>query len=422
MERLSDDATLKARLAHGEVGPDQVTSLARRIASFHAAAESGPHIAAFGALPVVAGNARENFEQSAPQVGTTVSPAVFARLRSLTETALIEQGPLIETRAARGVPRDTHGDLHCDHVYFFPDRPGPDDVVIIDCIEFNERFRFADPLADMAFLVMDLTFEGRQDLARHFAQAWFAATGDEEGRALLPFYTAYRAVVRGKVEGLELTEREVPEAERTAALSQARGHWLLALGQLEAPAQRPCLLLVGGLPGTGKSTQARGLAERAGFCVISSDVVRKELAGVPQASHPVPFETGIYTPQWTERTYAECLRRAEELLFEGKRVVVDATFRDESHRRAFLEAARRWGVPGIFLVCRAGEEEVGRRLEGRRGGPSDANEAIHRELAWRWQAAEESVGAIVREIDTQGGAEQALVDVLEVLRECGLQG
>jgi aminoglycoside phosphotransferase family enzyme/predicted kinase len=422
MERLPDNATLRARLTRGEVGPEQIASLARRIASFHAAAEAGQHISAFGALPVVASNARENFEQSAPQVGTTVSPAVFDRLRSLTEKALDQLGPLIEARSARGVPRDTHGDLHCEHVYLFPDRPAPDDVVIIDCIEFNERFRFADPVADMAFLVMDLTFEGRRDLARHFAQAWFAVSGDEEGRALLPFFMAYRAAVRGKVEGLELGEREIPEEERAAALSQARGHWLLALGQLETPAQRPCLVLAGGLPGTGKSTQAHGLAERAGFCVVSSDVVRKQLAGVPQMNSAVPFETGIYTPEWTERTYAECLRRAEALLFEGKRVVMDATFREEKNRRTFLEAARQWGVPGIFLVCRADTGEVNRRLESRRGGPSDANRAIHQELAQRWQTPGGYVGAIVREIDTQEGAEQALTGALEVLRECELQG
>src|SRR5262249_39475543 len=155
----------------------------------------------------------------------------------------------------------------------------PADLVVIDCIEFNERFRFADPVADMAFLAMDLAFHGRRDLARAFADAYFEAAGDAEGRALLPFYTAYRAAVRGKVEGFKLGEAEVPGAERAAARARARAHWLLALGDLEEPGRWPCLVLVGGLPGTGKSTLARGLAERAGFTVIRSDVVRKELAG-----------------------------------------------------------------------------------------------------------------------------------------------
>src|SRR5207302_665940 len=111
-------------------------------------------------------------------------------------------------------------------------------------------------------------FHGRRDLANAFAEEYFHTSGDNEGRALLPFYTAYRAAVRGKVEGFELVEKEVPETERAAALIRARAHWLLALGELEEPKRRPCLLLLGGLPGTGKSTLARVLAERAEFQVV----------------------------------------------------------------------------------------------------------------------------------------------------------
>ncbi len=70
----------------------------------------------------------------------------------------------------------------------------------------------------MAFLVMDLSFHGWRDLARAFAAAYFREAGDAEGRELLRFYTAYRAVVRAKVEGFELVEAEIDAAERDAAL------------------------------------------------------------------------------------------------------------------------------------------------------------------------------------------------------------
>ena len=191
------------------------------------------------------------------------------------------------------------------------------------------------------------------------------ASGDAEGRALLPFYTAYRAAVRGKVEGLKLAEEEIPQPDRDAALIKARARWLLALGELEEAGRRPCLVLVGGLPGTGKSTLARALAERAGFTVIRSDLVRKELAHVSAGeTASSSFEGGIYSRDWTERTYAECLRRAEGLVFEGKRVLVDASFREEAKRRLFLEAAERWGVPAVLLLCRAEPSTVRERLEG----------------------------------------------------------
>ena len=139
----------------------------------------------------------------------------------------------------------------------------------------------------MAFPVMDFAYHGRRDLARAFAESYFRATGDDEGRALLPLYTAYRATVRGSVEGLKLAEKEITEADRAASLQKSQGHWLLALGELEEPDRRPCLVLVGGLPGTGKSSLAAELATRKGFQVIRSDVVRKELAGLP-ADAPTP--------------------------------------------------------------------------------------------------------------------------------------
>jgi aminoglycoside phosphotransferase family enzyme/predicted kinase len=414
MKRLPQEATLQQRLERGQVSVGAVEALAHKVASFHARAEAGGHIAAFGRLEVVARNARENFDQAAPQVGTTLSRAVWERLRALTEAALTRLQPLIEARADRGVPRDTHGDLHLDHVYLFPDRKPPTDLVIIDCIEFNQRFRFADPVADMAFLVMDLLFHQRQDLARAFAEAYFRAANDDEGKALLPFYTAYRAAVRGKVEGFELVEKEVPEAERVGALARAQAHWLLALGQLEEPDQRPCLVLVGGLPGSGKSTLAQGLAKRANLCLIRSDLVRKELAGLPtREPASAPFGEGIYTPAWTERTYAECLRRAERALFEGKRVVVDASFGAEKRRRAFLELAARLRVPGIFLLCRADPETARLRLANRRGDASDAGWAIYQRAAERWEEPGPWAREALHEVSTVGPQEQTLARALE---------
>jgi aminoglycoside phosphotransferase family enzyme/predicted kinase len=417
MERLPAEATLRHHLLQGEIGGALVERLANKIASFHAAAEAGERVASFGRFDVVAHNARENFEQSAARVGTTLSREVFNRLQALTEQALARLRPLIEARADRGVPRDTHGDLHLDHVYLFPERRPPADLVIIDCIEFNERFRFADPVADMAFLVMDFAFHGRRDLARAFTEAYFRASGDDEGRALVPFYTAYRAAVRGKVEGIALGEQEVPEQERAKAREQSRAHWLLALGELEEPVRRPCLVLVGGLPGAGKSTLSRALAERAHFQVIRSDVVRKELAGITdQGQPPFAFGEGIYTPEWTERTYAACLRKVEEALFEGKRVLMDASFREDRWRRTFLETATRWGVPALFLHCRAEAAAVRTRLGQRRGDASDADWNVYTQAAARWEEPGSRTKDFLHKIDSTPSPEQTLSQAVDVLR------
>jgi aminoglycoside phosphotransferase family enzyme/predicted kinase len=421
MVRLPEGATLQKRVARDETRAELVEALARRIAAFHASAEQGEHIARFGRFEVVAGNARENFTQAAPHIGSTLSQSVFDRLRSLTEVALARLKPEIERRAQRGVPRDTHSDLHLDHVYFFPEKHPPDDLLIIDCIEFNERFRFADPVADMAFLAMDFCFHGRRDFARHFADAYFRASGDDDGRALLAFYSAYRAAVRGKVEGIAISEREIPEAARAKTRARARARWLLALGELEVPSRRPGLVLVTGLPGTGKSMLSHGLATQAGFELIRSDVVRKELAEAIGTTIPqVGFEQGIYSPEWSDRTYAECLRRAQSLLFEGKRVLVDANFRDDGRRQAFLQAAVEWGVRGAMLLCEASPENVRARLQKRRQDVSDATWEIYQKAAEKWQAPGPEMKRNLHVINANTGPAEMASQALDKLRALGL--
>src|SRR5262245_22383236 len=406
MVRLPDDATLKMRLGGDEITQTQIEMIARRVAEFHRTAERGDHVSRYGQFDVVAGNARENFAQTKAHVGVTVRPPVYDRIRELTEKALTDLKSLIESRAARGMPCDTHGDLHLSHVYLFPDRPPPEDLVIIDCIECAERYRFADPVADIAFLVMDLIYHGRRDLARACADAYFAAAGDEEGRALMPFYIAYRAVVRAKVEGMQLAEREIPADQRERMLHRAEAHWLLALGALEHPIGRPALVRVGGLPGTGKSTLARGLASSANFEVIRSDEVRKELAGVPLTEKA----EGFYTPEWTARTYSECVRRAETILRNGGRVIVDATFAFEPHRAAFLSAAQVLAVPAVTLVCRVEPRLARARLRTRRADVSDADQRVYEVLKAQWQTPRDAV-----EVDTSDST-QTLETAMTVLR------
>jgi aminoglycoside phosphotransferase family enzyme/predicted kinase len=412
MVRLPAGASLLDRLRRGEVGEGEVRRVARFLAEFHRTADGGPHVAGFGRFDVVAGNARENFTQAEAHVGATLSRAVFDRLRTRTDEALDRLRPVIEARADRGVPRDTHGDLHLDHVYFRDDG----EPFAIDCIEFNERFRYADPVADVAFLVMDLKFRGRTDLAAALAEEYARASGDAEGRELLPFYTAYRAAVRGKVEGFELAEPEVPNDEKAAAAERARAHWLLALGELEEPGRRPALVLVGGLPGTGKSTLARGLSAAGGFDVIRSDAVRKELVGVPPETR---LGDEFYSEAWADRTYAECLRRAVRGLFDGRRVLVDSTFKEDARRREVLELARWLCVPAVLFACEADPGVTRRRLEARTGDVSDADWRVYLDAVW--EPASPAVAPGVVTVSTNPGADPVAAAAAE-LRARGLLG
>jgi predicted kinase len=227
--------------------------------------------------------------------------------------------------------------------------------------------------------------------------------------------------VRGKVEGFELAENEIPESERTAARARARAHWLLALGELEEPGRRPCLVLTAGLPGTGKSTLAQNLARSGRFRLVRSDVVRKELAGLsPEQPAPASDRDRIYSPAWSDRTYAECLRRAELALFEGERILVDANFRSETRRRPFLEAAARWAVPAVILACQTDPDTARSRLANRKGDASDADWEFYRRAAPEWEEPAPSTRERFWVIDSSGSEEATLHKAKDTLEHQGL--
>ncbi len=423
MRRLPDESTLERRLEVGAVTSADMAALAGRIAAFHAGAQREARIAEFGRFEVVARNARENLEPVGHHIGTIIHPAVHARLGALLEAELAARRELIEARADSGVPCDTHGDLRLEHVYWFAERRPPDDIVVIDCIEFNERYRFADPVADIAFLYAGLLFGGHEQLAQTLIDEYFAAAGDEQGKELLPLYTSYRAAVRGKVECIKSGEAEVPPSERAAAAAMARAWWLLALGALEAPSRRPCLLAVAGLPGCGKSTLAAQVAAAAGFEVIRSDVVRKELAGLESTERAgQTFGHGYYAHDWNQRTYAECLRRAGAAVAAGGRAILDASFREDEPRRQFLTAARQLGVPALLFGCQAAPEVVHGRLAARRHDASDADWSIYQQAAAHWQQPSVEVARRWLPIFTDRPAEPALEQALAALRRARLFG
>jgi predicted kinase len=293
--------------------------------------------------------------------------------------------------------------------------------VIVDCVEFSPRFACADPVSDIAFLAMDLRAHGAWPEARELLDAYFDECRDHEGRALVPLYVAYRSAVRAKVRALEAHAPGIPAEQRAAALQLARAHVHLAVGALAPPSERPCLVLVGGLPGTGKSVLSGGLSDGDAFVWLRADAIRKELAGLdPLASARSEARSGIYTPEWTDRTYGECLARAREHLFAGRRVLVDASFKEERRRVTFVDAARDWGVPVQFLECTTRPELIRARLEGRTGDPSDADWGIYEHARRTWEPLGPRARRLHSEVDTSGTREDSLAHALAALERAGL--
>ncbi|HEY7357660.1 MAG TPA: AAA family ATPase [Ktedonobacterales bacterium] len=366
MKRLPDEATLAALICSGTATPQLVAEVAERVAAFHASVPTNEHISAFGAPPVISGNWEENFAQTLPYVGRALDAATYDQIASAVRRWLHERQRLFEERRRAGRIRDCHGDLRLQHVYVLgQDADARHRLAVIDCIEFNERFRYGDVAGEVAFLTMELDAAGRPDLARAFVQAYTRSSGDETLRELLSFYACYRAYVRSKVAAFQLDEPEVPTAQREVARQQARALFTLT-AHYAAGLQPPTLLLVGGVMGTGKSTLANALQRETGWALCSSDATRKRLAGLelaqPQADQ---FEQGLYSQNWTARTYHALLDEARAALAGGRSVLLDASFARRADRQAAAQVAAACGARSIFVECACPPEIALQRLARR---------------------------------------------------------
>lgn len=372
MKRLPEERMLDHLLRTDAPSlPGEMERLARRIARLHEESEICRRDGGTTNLEVVRGNWRENFAQTAPFAGKGLSTEALELCSAYVDRYLKVHGGLLLERENAGFVREGHGDLHTEHICL------TEPVRIYDCIEFNRRFRVADLAADLAFLLMDLEFRGRRDLAEQVLAAYRKGIDGGPGFAtLLPFYKLYRAWVRGKVESFLSEEPSAEEAARGQAAVTAQRYFNLALGYL-CP---PLLIVTCGLMGVGKSVIARALSESTGAVLLRSDELRKELSGLETTERrDDPFGRGIYTPDLTRRTYALLARRTEAALAAGKMVIADASFAQAAERERFSRIAATAGVPLFTLFMSCDERTALQRLDRRQALGSDASDG-RREL------------------------------------------
>ncbi|HBA87523.1 MAG TPA: kinase [Geobacter sp.] len=368
MKRLPEERMLASLLRQNEAGPAEIAAIARVIADFHAKAARGPQIDACGSTLIIRGNWEENFRQAAPFVGVTLSASELAAIRRWAERFLEEKGDLLRARVAGGFVRECDGDLHCGNICL------DDGVCIFDCIEFNDRFRFIDTAADLAFLLMDLEYAGRPDLSALLLQEYLAATGDREMEGVLRFYKVYRAFVRGKVKSFRVNEAGIPAQEAAEAKGAAARYFRLARGYTLTEGLAPPLVITCGLMGSGKSTLARQLSFELALLLRRSDAVRKTIAHASPSQAGVSYRGGIYTEELDRATYQALLTEARSALSGGIGMVVDATFRRRGDRDDFRALARELGAPFFVIETRAPERLIRERLEARRHDPEEVSD------------------------------------------------
>lgn len=384
MARMPASRRASELLARGALGRAEVEAVAARIATFHSVCRPTVH---FEAIEAVKTNVLENFAQTCGSLASRLTSAEAAELVAWQKTFVAEHAEALKRRFAAGRVRDGHGDLRLEHVYIEPNG----EIVVLDCIEFNERFRVADVCADVAFFSMDLASEGRVDLAEAFLAAYARESNDFDLYGVVDFYESYRAFVRGKISLLQGRDAD------------ARRYFLLALSSDRKWLVAPSVVAVGGVIASGKSTVAGRIAERLGAPVVEADRTRKSMIGV-DAFAPVHEGAwaGAYDPAFTERVYEEVLRRAEVVLASGRSVVVDASFRSPAMRAAARALATRHGVPFHFVECAASLDVCRERLRERErhAGVSDGRLAIFDAFCKRWEPPDEVAASEHLRVDT----------------------
>jgi hypothetical protein len=397
MRRLPEARMLDRLLPGGGVDARAIAALARQVADFHRRDQRSPATLRHGHPDHLLGFWADNFRETQALVPAVFDAALHGALAAHARQDGERLRPVLLRRWRHGFVVDGHGDLHARNICM------TDPPAIYDCLEFAPRLRCLDVAVENAFLVMDLRYRGRQDLARVYLDAYIAETGDSEQRALLPPLVCYRALVRSKVAALAALDADLPPADRDGAKASAQRHFVLA-GAAALDDDGPLLLAAIGLPASGKSHVFARLAADCGLPLLQSDRVRKELAGLPAATRG---GGELYAPAVVERVYDELIARGLRAARDARSVaLVDATFVDPRRREQLEKAASRAGVRWLWCWFDVDDATARARLARRRDDPgaiSDAGLEVYERMRERFVSP--AAGAQLVRVD--GGAPAA---------------
>ncbi|ORW26197.1 hypothetical protein AWC19_04900 [Mycobacterium palustre] len=404
MRRYHDDDRLASMVTRGPEPSIRgvLDTIAGVLARFHKRGERSRLIDAQGTVGAVDQRWRENLvelNRFADQSIAGVSFDTLSRIQRLACDFTSGRAAVFNRRIEDGCIVDGHGDLQADDIFWVDGEPA-----LLDCLEFDDRLRYVDRIDDAAFLAMDLEFLGRKDLADYFFERYAEYAADAAPSSLRDFYVAYRAVVRAKVDCVRLFQGKSQAAEDAAR------HLAIASQHLQKGSVR--LALVGGNPGTGKSTIAYSLAKKVDAQVISTDDIRRELreSGAITGDSGV-LNAGLYSPRNVRTVYEVALHRARALLGSGQSVILDGTWRDPHVRAHAHRVASETFSALVELVCVATVDLAAGRIATRRPGNSDVTPEIAAALASHrdcWETA--------HPLDTSGSLEHSVQRAHDIWR------
>lgn len=404
------NALLSEVQTRGELSSEHIDALAKQIAGFHLRTPQVPQDNPLGSAEAVMAPVRQNFEQIRPLLSDKADLLQLDALEAWAESSYDRLEALLQARKANGFIRECHGDIHLGNAALIDGQ-----VVLFDCIEFNEPFRFTDVCADYAFLAMDLEDRGLKCHSRRFVSQYLEQTGDYQSLEILNFYKAYRALVRAKIALFSLAHQN-DAVQKAATLRQYRNYANLAESYSAIPSR--FLALTMGVSAVGKSSVALRLVEALGAIRLRSDVERKRLFGEQHEAQRGALQGGIYNAESSAATYERLNALAGDILRAGYPVVLDATFLKHAQRQAARHIADDTGVPYLILDCQAPESVIAGWLAQRQaqgGDPSDATlEVVQAQQAGR-EALDADEQAHSKRVDTQDSA--SLDTLVESIRQ-----
>jgi aminoglycoside phosphotransferase family enzyme/predicted kinase len=403
MRELPHGWFLSELLEKNLVAEKEINRVISTLHCFYQSETPKPEIEQWGTPKKLKISTDENFAQVEPFVGKTISSAAFEAIRHFTNRFYIVNENLFHERIQQHRILDCHGDLHLDHVHLTPEA-----ITIFDCIEFNNRFRFIDIANDLAFLAMDFDFEGRTGLGNLLLRNAARELDDAAMLKVANFYKCYRAFVRGKVETIQATEKEPRNPQEHER--QAARYFRLALRYAIAGSEPLILVVIGGV-GTGKSTIAKGLASELNWPVLSSDEIRKRLAGVPLTQRTPPeLRAKIYSAQMTQQTYRKLLVDGLATLKENRGVILDATFSTRALRKFLWDEYKKANVLFQFVELEVEVNEIKKRLKLRdekTGETSDARLEDFQKLSAGYEPPSELAPGLIRVSTTMSVSDAA---------------
>jgi uncharacterized protein len=390
MVQFPQENLLSNLFAAGKITETEIEDVAGVVATFHANASTSDYINSFGTIDCIHQSIEDNYHHTEKYLDRIQTRSQYTETKAYSDRYFSEHPELFTQRVTGGFIRECHGDLHLRNICRWHDR-----ILLFDCIEFNEPFRFVDTMYDVAFVAMDLAARGRKDLANRFLNTYIEQTGDWEGLQVLPLYLSRQAYVRAKVTSFLLDDPDIPEPDKQAAAQTASDYYRQAWEYTRS--DRGKLIMLSGLSGAGKSTLAKQIALRVGAIQIRSDAVRKHLGEIPLLAKG---DASLYTPEMTARTYDRVLDLAQKSTARGFTVVLDAKYDRVALRAAVIDLAQTQDIPLQILHCTAPDAVLRDRLRQRTGDIADATEDLLASQQAAWEDFTPAERSYVTTIDT----------------------